>query len=149
MKRYGTTFVLTLTLALVLAIFAACGISNNPKATKQSLEEKDYTVQAVIGDNDLDAQAQLDSLSDEMDITSGELVAMISATKGTTEQDVPENFIYIYYFKDGTVANRFWDSNQTELNELKSTYKDADGFQVKKMGSVVYFGTKQAIMDAM
>lgn len=135
---------LALTMILVVAALAACGMSNNPKATKEALETKGYEVESVIGDNDLEAQAQLDGMSDEMHITAGELVAMIAAVKG--EDDAAE-FIYIYYFKDSAVANRFWDSNQKELNDLKEEYKDFEDFELKKDGSVVYFSTKQAVKD--
>lgn len=149
MKKYISSFALVLTVIFVIAALAACGISNNPKATKEALEDKNYTVEAILGDNDLDAQARLDSMSDEMNITAGELVAVISATKGDVEHDMPENFIYIYYFKDGNAANKFWNGNTEQIEEMKEQYKDYDGFEVNKEGSVVYFGTKQAVKDAM
>lgn len=149
MKKYICVIALMLALTFAVAAFAACGMSNNPKATKKTLEEKDYTVEAIIGDNDLDAQAELDAMSDEMKVTAGELVAVISAVKGEVNDDVPENFIYIYYFKDSVSANKFWNANTDEINGLSETYKSADGFDVRKDGSVVYFGTRQAIGDAM
>ena len=58
MRRYIKTLTLALALVLTIAVLAACGMSNNPKKTKASLEEKQYTVETVIGDNDLDAQAE-------------------------------------------------------------------------------------------
>ncbi len=148
MKRHITLLALVSIVALVAVALTACGMSNNPKATKQTLEEKNYSVEATIGDNDLEAQAELDSMSDEMKITAGELVAMIAATKGGAGQDTAENFVYIYYFKDSKVADKFWTANKTELDALKTEYKDFDGFEIGKDGSVVYFGTKQAIKDA-
>lgn len=146
MKKYCKVAALALVLLIVVAVAAACGMSNNPNKVKSALEGKQYNVESVIGDNDLDAQAELDSLSDEMGITAGELVAMITATKGE-EQDSRE-FIYIYYFKDSVVADKFWNVNQVKLNELKTQYKDTDGFEINKEGSVVYFGTARAIKDA-
>lgn len=148
MNRHIKIMTIVLALAMAVATLVSCGMSNDPKKTKEALEEKNYTVEAIIGDNDLDAQAELDSMSDEMHITAGELVAVISATKGNVENDLPENFIYIYYFKDSKTANKFWDENQEDIGNIKSEYKDAEGFEVKKEGSVVYFGTAQAIKDA-
>lgn len=145
MKKYFRAMVLTLALLLSVAAFAACGMSNNPKKTQKALEKNNYTVESIIGDNNLDAQAKLDSMSDEMQITAGELVAVLSATKA----DESGEFLTVYYFKDGYAANRYWDANREQLNAVKEKYKDADGFEIKKLGSVVYYGTKQAIMDAM
>ena len=149
MKKYVKIVTLALALVLALAALTACGMSNNPKKTKKALESRDYTVEVIIGDGDLEAQAELDSYADEMNLTAGELVAMLTASKGEAENDVPENFIYIYYVKDSKSANKFWDSNQEQIEKTKETYKDAKGFEMKKSGSVVYFGTKQAINDAM
>ena len=62
---------------------------------------------------------------------------------------MPQDFIYIYYFKDGMVADKFWKANGQQLDDLKEEYKTVDGFKVDRAGSVVYFGTEQAIRDAM
>lgn len=149
MKKIIRTVFLVMAMALAVYALVACGISNNPKKTKDALEDKQYTVETIIGDNDLDAQAELDSMSDEMHITAGDLVAMLAAYKGGTD-DMAQDFIYIYYFKDGSVANKFWDANKKQIEDLGATeYKDVEGFEIKKQGSVVYFGTKQAISDAM
>lgn len=147
MKKYAKLLTLALAAVLTLTLLAACGMSNNPKKKQAALEEKGYEVEAVIGDNDLEAQAELDSMSDEMSLTAGELVALIAATKSNETDDVTD-FIYIYFFKDGDVANRFWNSNQEQLDDLKDEYKDTADFRLKKEGSMVYFGTAQAIEDA-
>lgn len=148
MNRFIKVAALVLIAAFGLFAFTACGLSNNPKKTKEALEEKQYTVETIIGDNDPDAQAELDSMSDEMSITAGDLVAMLAAYKGESD-DMPQDFIYIYYFKDGNVADKFWNSNGQQLDELKQEYKTVEGFKVDRAGSVVYFGTEQAIRDAM
>ena len=132
-------------LLITVASLAACGMSNNPKKTQKALEKHNYVVETILGDNDLDAQAELDGMSDEMNITAGELVAMLSATK----EDESGEFLTVYYFKDGYVANKYWDSNREQLNAIKERYKNVDGFEMKKVGSVVYYGTRQAIADAM
>ena len=148
MKKYTKLFALVSVMILAVLSLAACGLSNNPKKTQEALEKRNYTVETIIGDSDIDSQAELDSMSDEMSLSAGELVAMLAAYKEKEEDEVSD-FIYIYYFKDGKVANKFWDENQQQLSELKTEYKDAEGFEINKSGSVVYFGTKQAIEDCM
>lgn len=147
MNKFSKTFAVMLVFVLAIAALVACGVSNNPKKAQQTLEDKGYTVETIIGDNDLEAQDELDSMSDEMHISAGELVALLSAVKGDGDQT--DDFLYIYYFKDGATANRFWDANQTELDQLKEEYKDFDNFRLAKKGSLIYFGTQQAISDVM
>ena len=126
MKK-SITKIIALSLVAVMMCFAlaSCGAPNkNPEKAKAALEKAGYTVQYT------------EANPDEAEGVTGVLVA--------TEKD-SENGVYIIYFESASAAKDAWKDAKDEINELAKEQKD---FVAKQSGSMIYYGTKDAVKAA-
>lgn len=149
MKKALKILSAALIVVLAIGLLVACGPSKDPAKAKKALEDAGYEVEAIIASNSDEEKEALDQMAQDSDLEAGDVEAMVAATKSEEAEDIGD-FIYIYYFKDGDVANKFWDAHKEDLEKTVESYKEEIGKDVKyeKSGSIIYMGTEQAIKDA-
>ena len=137
MKKFAKIMAVALVAVLALAALVACGPNSNPEKAAQALKDKKYVVTAVIPDDSAAgklAQAGLDITAKAAGLEEGDIIATITATNG-------EEGITITYFKNASVASKYWKENKDKVEKK-------DGWVTKQSGSMVYSGTEQAVKDA-
>ena len=146
MKRFLALFLAALMLFSCVFVFAACDKdddkddkkkeavpNSDPEKAKEALEEAGYTVQYT-------------------DVGVGGIKAAITATKADEDAEKPD-FIYITYYEDKDAANTAWEEAQDSIDEAKAMYatmigRDESEIVIKKSGTMIYIGTKDAIKAA-
>ena len=113
-------------LTVMICAFSACSNISNPNKTVKALEEAGYVVVYNDGEGEFDAAT----------LPKG-AKASIMAYKGK------EN-IHIIYYEDAATADAAWE----DVNQIADFHKDQEGFVCEKSGSVIYYGTEQALEDA-
>lgn len=129
MKKFTKILALTLVLVMSVVLLASCAAPNkDPEKAKAALEENGYKVVLV------DKTAGL--IYEDLDVQ-------------ITAFDDDDNAIFIYYFKNKDAANDAWDDIEKEIEELKEEAKEEDvEIVAKKSGTMIYFGTKDAVKAA-
>lgn len=133
MKRPLKLTALSLAMLMMIFTLVSCmGPAKDPEKAKAALEENGYVatlkngklvevVAMALGIDDLDAQ-----------------ITAIS------KEDI-DDFITIYYFETKDAADAAWDKVKKEADDEG---KDNDNFVCKKSGSIIYFGTENAVKAA-
>ena len=137
MKKFAKITALVLVAVMALALLVACGPASKPEKAAQALEKKGYKVASVIPDDSATgklAQASLDVIAKAAGLEEGDIVATVTASNG-------EEGISITYFKNASVAKKYWDKNKDKVEKK-------EGWTVAQSGAMVYMGTDQAIKDA-
>ena len=131
MKKLVKISALALVLIMMVAVFASCAApAKDPKDAKKALEDAGYEVTLI--DGDMAAMIGVKGLE-----------AAIMAYSEENEDDG----VFIYYFEDKDAANEAWEDIEKEVEELKKANEDVE-FIVKKSGTMIWYGTKDAIKAA-
>ena len=146
MKRFLALFLAALMLFSCVFVFAACDKdddkddkkkeavpNSDPEKAKEALEEAGYTVQYT-------------------DVGVDGIKAAIMATKADEDAE-KSDFIAITYYEDKDAANTAWEEAQDQIDGAKAMYATMTGRKeseivVKKSGTMIYVGTKDAIKAA-
>ena len=134
MKKFAKIMAIALVAVMALAVLVACGPNSNPEKAAKALKDKKYVVTSVIGADGKLVQAGLDAIAKAAGLEEGDIIATVTATNG-------EEGISITYFKNASVAGKYWKENKDKI-------EDKDGWVTKKSGSIIYTGTEQAVKDA-
>ena len=121
----------------LIAIVAVCLTACNADSIAKKLDNKDYSV--VSGTAEEVAESEFGRLigisAEEMDVQW-----LVLGVKGNMADFLTGDVDYVMVFKcnDADDAKR-----ATEDDEVP------EGFSVKRIGKIVYFGTEQGVKDAM
>ena len=133
MKKLLKITALSLAMLMMVLTLASCGAPNkDPAKAKAALEENGYIVTlkdgklveivaSALGIDDLDAQ----------------IVAV-------SKEDI-DDYITIYYFETKDAANAAWEKIEEEADEKM---KDEEDVVLKKSGTMIYYGSKNAVKAA-
>ena len=133
MKKLLKITALSLALLMMVLTLASCGAPNkDPAKAKAALEGNGYVVTlkdgklveivaSALGIDDLDAQ----------------IVAV-------SKEDI-DDYITIYYFETKDAANAAWEKIEEEADEKM---KDEEDVVLKKSGTMIYYGSKNAVKAA-
>lgn len=130
MKKLVKVTAVALVAVMALTLLVACGPASNPDKALAALKENGYTATKISAGS-----------------YEG-LTAVVTGTKGLFSalfggDDV--QFITIFYFESSKAANDAWDAIKAESNKEQL---DGSDWVVEKSGSMIYYGTKQAVKDA-
>ena len=134
MKKFTKIMAVALVAVLALAALVACGPASDPKKAAQALKDNGYAVVSVIGADGTLSQAALDVTAKAAGLEAGDIIATVTATSGSES-------ISITYFKNASVASKYWKENKDSMPEK-------EGWVGKQSGSMIYYGTEQAVKDA-
>ena len=134
MKKFAKITAVALVVVMALAVLVACGPNSNPAKAAKALEDKKYAVVSVIGADSKLNQASLDLIAKAAGLEAGDIIATVTGTNGNEG-------ISITYFKNASVASKYWKENKDKIEKK-------DGWVVKQSGAMVYSGTEQAVKDA-
>ena len=134
MKKFAKVMAVALVAVLALTALVACGPASKPDKAVKALEDKKYGVVAVIGSESSAKQLILDGIAKLAGLEEGDIIATIEATSGNES-------IMITYFKNASVASKYWKENKDKVEKK-------EGWVTKQSGAMVYSGTEQAVKDA-
>ena len=158
MKKKVKNFILVLITILSLTLLVACGgggsttdsekpdggavvdqdevyngPNTDPKKAKATLEKNGYEVELI------DNEEAFAYMTIKFELEDGDLKAYLEAYNYETG-----DFINMFYCKNESVANALWDNDI-----VKAEREDLDDGQIyQKFGSIICFGTEQAVKDA-
>ena len=125
MKKFAKIMAVVLVAAMALAVLVACGPASDPDKAKAALEANGYTA---------------------VNLPTGGIAgvkAIVSGTKGLLSGNAQT--ITIYYFNDADAANDAWEEIKQKSD---SEGKDKSDWVIAKSGTMIYYGTSQAVKDA-
>lgn len=132
MKKFVKVTAVALVAVMALALLVACGPASDPDKALAALKENGYTATKV-------SAGSYEGLTAVVTGTKGLLSGLLGGG------DV--QFITIFYFESSKAANEAWADIQ-EVAGKDSNKKDDSDWVVEKSGSMIYYGTKQAVKDA-
>ena len=109
------------------AFLSACSPLSDSDKTSESLEAAGYSVIYNTGEGEANA------------------AALPQGAKATILAYNGNEFINITYYEDAETAEEAWDAVLQSTQEIQKNYED---FVCEKSGSVIYYGTEQALKDA-
>ena len=134
-----------LAMAVCLLVCATGCVSNNWGRAKEKLEAEGYTVTATVNTDDLASVAKIKAGLVACGVATADtdpIDAFVSATKDG-------KIVYIFYCESGEIAKELYDAIDAKKASLLDTYNMEEGdAKLGKMGSVVYFGHKEAVKAA-
>ena len=146
MKRFLALFLAALMLFSCVFVFAACDKdddkddkkkeavpNSDPEVAKEALEEAGYEVHYT-------------------DVGAAGIKAAVVAVK-LDEEAEKTDFISITYYEDKEAANTAWEEAQDSIDDAKASMAEMYGCKeseivVKKSGTMIYVGTKNAVKAA-
>lgn len=130
MKKFVKVTAVVLVAIMALAMLVACGPASDPDKALAALKKNGYTATKVSTGN-----------------YEG-LTAVVVGTKGLLSSLLggeDAQFISIFYFESSKAANAAWEEIKAESDKEKL---DDTDWVIAKSGSIIYYGTKQAVKDA-
>lgn len=131
MKKLVKISALALVLIMMVAVFASCAApAKDPKDAKNALEDAGYEVTLIDGD-----------------MAAAVGVKGLEAAIMAFDPENDDEGVFIYYFEDKDAANDAWEDIEKEVEELQKENEDVE-FVLKKSGTMIWYGTKDAIKAA-
>lgn len=137
MKKLVKVMALVMIVAMSLTLFVSCGPNSDPDKAGEALKKNGYST-TIAKD-----AASLTAIEVLLGCDRGDLVARVKGS--TLDEDKKLQTVTIYYFKDGSAANKFYDKVKTESDKES---KDQSSWIIAKSGAMVYYGTNAAIKAA-
>ena len=134
MKTFAKVLALALVAVMMCAALVSCGGPNaDPEKAAKALEEAGYEVHYT-------------------EVGAAGIKAAVVAVK-LDEEAEKADFINITYYEDKEAANTAWDEAQDEIDEAKASMAEMYGCEeseivIKKSGTMIYVGTKDAVKAA-
>lgn len=126
-----------LTLVSIVFCFAACGgIAKDPEKLEDKLEDKDYSVEVIDDEDDLEYLALMGIETDGV-----ETVLSVSSEDG-------DNGAFFVYCEDASAAKDVAESFEDLMDSEFMEELDADDYKVERDGKIAIFGHKDIIKDA-
>ncbi len=145
MKKFLTSIlILTIVFSVTLS-FASCGISDNYAEVKEQFEEENYEV--YVYDSDDYYYTYMEVLFDELNISVDGINRILFAAKSTKNN---ENSVFVFFCDDKKSAKALEEGidnaiDKEDAQDFLETYKLQSDTKIKRSGSVVAFGNKEAM----